>query len=106
MPVRGPVAIFNDCPTKVVTGFFFGGMVGTSFGILFGTFEAVRYRMGFVDGLKFVGRSSAASAIGFAVFMGVGSAIRCEGRQPEEKLRQYPYWQQREQNLAAQDGSR
>mmetsp|Transcript_15863 Transcript_15863/g.26224 ORF Transcript_15863/g.26224 Transcript_15863/m.26224 type:complete len:109 (+) Transcript_15863:32-358(+) len=68
----------EGCAVKALTGIAFGGMVGASFGFLFGTFEAFRNRFGFGDGVRFIGRSMGASAMGFSVFMGVGAFIRCE----------------------------
>ena len=53
------------------TGFAFGGVIGASFGSLFGVFAAWQYRS-----LSLIPAMALSSGCSFGFFMGIGQVIR------------------------------
>mmetsp|Transcript_1042 Transcript_1042/g.1989 ORF Transcript_1042/g.1989 Transcript_1042/m.1989 type:complete len:109 (-) Transcript_1042:485-811(-) len=69
----------SDCPQRVALGGVLGASVGASFGTMIGLWECLKAWPGTRQALFIITRYAGASALGFGVFMGVGSFIRqCE----------------------------
>ncbi|MCO5577286.1 hypothetical protein L7F22_058511 [Adiantum nelumboides] len=67
----------RDCATRVVAGVAMGGAVGGAIGAVYGTYEAVRYKIPGVLKLRHVGQTTLGSAALFGLFLGAGSLIHC-----------------------------
>jgi len=71
----------DSCIQKVQTGAKLGAMVGSCFGLMYGTYEASQFRgipMAQRAGLAL--RAGAGGAVAFSFFLAVGTAIRGCGR--------------------------
>lgn len=66
-----------SCFDRIKFGMMIGGAVGLSVGAIFGTGAGIRYGLRGRELLTNLGKVMLQSGGTFAVFMGVGSAIRC-----------------------------
>ncbi|GJQ12755.1 hypothetical protein GpartN1_g6371.t1 [Galdieria partita] len=67
----------RDCMRKIQMGALLGSMVGGSFGLLYGGFEAFRHKG--LTGPQRIGlalRSTVGAGIAFGFFLAVGTGIR------------------------------
>uniref|UniRef100_A0A7N0ZUE2 Reactive oxygen species modulator 1 n=1 Tax=Kalanchoe fedtschenkoi TaxID=63787 RepID=A0A7N0ZUE2_KALFE len=67
----------NECLVRVASGFALGAAVGGSAGAIYGTFEAIRYRVPGLLKIRYVGQTTVKTAAMFGLFLGAGSLIRC-----------------------------
>ncbi|CAN6557568.1 unnamed protein product [Malus baccata var. baccata] len=64
----------NSCLTRVATGAVIGGAIG---GSVYGTYEALRFKVpGFLK-IRHIGQRTVSSAALFGLFLGAGSLIHC-----------------------------
>ncbi|KAH9741629.1 reactive oxygen species modulator 1 [Citrus sinensis] len=77
----------TSCLARVTTGVAVGGAVGGAVGAVYGTYEAIRYKVCIccdselrVPGLlkiRYIGQTTLGSAAIFGLFLGAGSLIHC-----------------------------
>ncbi|CAM8972921.1 hypothetical protein QQ045_029643 [Rhodiola kirilowii] len=67
----------NDCLVRVASGVALGGAIGGSVGAIYGTYEAIRYRVPGLLKIRYVGQTTVKSAAVFGLFLGAGSLIHC-----------------------------
>ncbi|XP_057953624.1 uncharacterized protein LOC131147958 [Malania oleifera] len=67
----------DSCLARVTAGVAVGGAVGGAVGAVYGTYEAVRYKVpGFLK-IRYIGQTTLGSAAIFGLFLGAGSLIHC-----------------------------
>ncbi|KAL6284633.1 hypothetical protein ACE6H2_015562 [Prunus campanulata] len=75
----------NSCLTRVATGAAIGGAIGGAVviflcvcpGSVYGTYEAIRFKMPGLLKIRHVGQTTLSSAALFGLFLGAGSLIHC-----------------------------
>nr|XP_043632894.1 reactive oxygen species modulator 1 [Erigeron canadensis] len=67
----------DGCLAKVTAGVAVGGAVGGAAGAVYGTFEAIRYRIPGLMKIRHIGQTTLRSAGIFGLFLGAGSLIHC-----------------------------
>lgn len=67
----------DGCLTRVATGVAVGGAVGGAVGAVYGTYEAIRYKVPGLLKIRYIGQTTLGSAAIFGLFLGAGSLIHC-----------------------------
>ncbi|XP_027930998.1 reactive oxygen species modulator 1 [Vigna unguiculata] len=67
----------DSCLTRVVAGAAMGGAVGGAVGAVYGTYEAIRYKVPGLMKIRHIGQTTLGSAAIFGLFLGAGSLIHC-----------------------------
>lgn len=70
----------SQCASRVKYGAFLGGVVGCSFGTVYGTYEAFANEVPGMLKIRYIGRSAVGSAAVFGVMLGAGSLLQCGRR--------------------------
>ncbi|KAG0452813.1 hypothetical protein HPP92_025477 [Vanilla planifolia] len=67
----------DSCLARVAAGAAVGAAVGGAVGAVYGTFEAVRYKVPGLLKIRHIGQTTLGSAAVFGLFLGAGSLIHC-----------------------------
>uniref|UniRef100_A0A7N1A8B9 Reactive oxygen species modulator 1 n=1 Tax=Kalanchoe fedtschenkoi TaxID=63787 RepID=A0A7N1A8B9_KALFE len=67
----------NECLVRVASGVALGAALGGSVGAIFGTYEAIRYRVPGLLKIRYVGQTTVKCGAMFGLFLGAGSLIHC-----------------------------
>ncbi|KAH7434834.1 hypothetical protein KP509_06G037100 [Ceratopteris richardii] len=67
----------DSCTTRVAVGAAMGGAVGGAVGAVYGTYEAVRYKIPGAMKIRHIGQTTLGSAAFFGLFLAAGSLIHC-----------------------------
>ncbi|KAK3205350.1 hypothetical protein Dsin_019396 [Dipteronia sinensis] len=67
----------RSCLARVITGVAVGGAVGGAVGAVYGTYEAIRYKVPGLLKIRYIGQTTLGSAAVFGLFLGAGSLIHC-----------------------------
>ncbi|GAA0172302.1 hypothetical protein Leryth_008530 [Lithospermum erythrorhizon] len=67
----------DSCMARVAAGVAVGGAVGGAVGAVYGTYEAIRYRVPGLLKIRHIGKTTLGSAGIFGLFLGAGSLIHC-----------------------------
>nr|GLL49738.1 reactive oxygen species modulator 1 [Ipomoea trifida] len=67
----------SSCLARVAAGVAVGGAVGGAVGDVWGTVEAIRYKVPGLLKIRHIGRTIVGSAAIFGLFLGAGSLIHC-----------------------------
>ncbi|KAL1061366.1 hypothetical protein V6Z11_D13G004800 [Gossypium hirsutum] len=73
----------DSCLARVTAGVAVGGAVGGAVGAIYGTYEAIRYKVPgllkirYSDFNRYIGQTTLGSAAIFGLFLGAGSLIHC-----------------------------
>ena len=70
----------DHCAQRVKYGAFLGGVVGCSFGTVYGTYEAFANQVPGMLKIRHIGRNAVGSAAVFGVMLGAGSLLQCGRR--------------------------
>jgi len=57
-----------------------GGALGASIGAMYGTYEAIRYKVPGLYKIRYIGQTTVSSAAVFGLFLGAGSLLHCGRR--------------------------
>ncbi|PKA52436.1 hypothetical protein AXF42_Ash020397 [Apostasia shenzhenica] len=68
---------WDSCMARVATGAAVGGAVGGAVGAVYGTYEAIRYKVPGLLKIRHIGQTTLGSAAVFGLFLGAGSLIHC-----------------------------
>ncbi|KAG2272495.1 hypothetical protein Bca52824_067050 [Brassica carinata] len=66
-----------SCLTKITAEVAVGGAVGGAVGAVYGTYEAIRFRVPGLMKIRYIGQTTLGSAAIFGLFLGAGSLIHC-----------------------------
>ncbi|KAI8573261.1 hypothetical protein RHMOL_Rhmol01G0264800 [Rhododendron molle] len=67
----------DGCLARVTAGVAVGGAVGGAVGAVYGTYEAIRYKVPGLLKIRYIGQTTLGSAAIFGLFLGAGSLIHC-----------------------------
>ncbi|XP_074343553.1 uncharacterized protein LOC141682756 [Apium graveolens] len=67
----------DSCLARITAGVAVGGAFGGAVRAVYGTYEAVRYRVPGLLKIRHIGQTTLGSAAVFGLFVGAGSLIRC-----------------------------
>ncbi|XP_018488946.1 uncharacterized protein LOC108859539 [Raphanus sativus] len=67
----------DSCLTRIVAGAAIGGAVGGAVGAVYGTYEAIRFKVPGLMKIRYIGQTTMGSAAIFGLFLGAGSLIHC-----------------------------
>ncbi|KAK2634838.1 hypothetical protein Ddye_029630 [Dipteronia dyeriana] len=67
----------DSCLARVTAGAAVGGAVGGAVGAVYGTYEAIRYKVPGLMKIRYIGQTTVGSAAIFGLFLGAGSLIHC-----------------------------
>ncbi|KAJ0244312.1 hypothetical protein HA466_0189670 [Hirschfeldia incana] len=67
----------TSCLSRIAAGTAMGGALGGAVGAVYGTYEAIRFRVPGLMKIRYVGQTTMGSAAIFGLFLGVGSLIHC-----------------------------
>ncbi|KAK7386987.1 hypothetical protein VNO78_27415 [Psophocarpus tetragonolobus] len=67
----------DSCLARVTAGAAMGGAVGGAVGAVYGTYEAIRYKVPGLLKIRHIGQTTLGSAAIFGLFLGAGSLIHC-----------------------------
>ncbi|KAJ7965007.1 reactive oxygen species modulator 1 [Quillaja saponaria] len=67
----------DSCLARITAGVAVGGAVGGAVGAVYGTYEAVRYKVPGLLKIRHIGQMTLGSAAIFGLFLGAGSLIHC-----------------------------
>ncbi|CAA2986721.1 reactive oxygen species modulator 1-like [Olea europaea var. sylvestris] len=67
----------DSCMARVTAGVAVGGAVGGAVGAVYGTYEAIRYKVPGLLKIRYIGKTTLGSAAVFGLFLGAGSLIHC-----------------------------
>ncbi|KAL1832145.1 hypothetical protein DCAR_0102159 [Daucus carota subsp. sativus] len=67
----------DSCLARITAGVAVGGAVGGAVGAVYGTYEAVRYKVPGLLKIRHIGQTTLGSAAVFGLFLGAGSLIHC-----------------------------
>ncbi|XP_020581038.1 reactive oxygen species modulator 1 isoform X4 [Phalaenopsis equestris] len=67
----------DSCMARIAAGAAVGGAVGGAVGAVYGTYEAIRYKVPGLLKIRHIGRTTLGSAAVFGLFLGAGSLIHC-----------------------------
>ncbi|KAK1301264.1 hypothetical protein QJS10_CPA01g02020 [Acorus calamus] len=67
----------DSCLRRVALGATLGASIGGAVGAVYGTYEAVRYRVPGLMKIRYIGQTTVGSAAIFGLFLGAGSLIHC-----------------------------
>lgn len=62
---------------RVTAGVAVGGAVGGAVGAVYGTYEAIRFKVPGLLKIRYIGQTTLGSAAIFGLFLGAGSLIHC-----------------------------
>lgn len=62
------------------TGAAVGGALGASIGAMYGTYEAIKYKVPGLYKIRYIGQTTVSSAAVFGLFLGAGSLLHCGRR--------------------------
>ncbi|KAH8498751.1 hypothetical protein H0E87_017616 [Populus deltoides] len=74
---RNPEMARDSCLARVTAGVAVGGAIGGAVGAVYGTYEAVRYKVPGLLKIRYIGQTTLGSAAIFGLFLGAGSLIHC-----------------------------
>ncbi|KAI3987631.1 hypothetical protein MKX01_007097 [Papaver californicum] len=67
----------DGCMARVATGVAVRDDVGGAVGAVYGTYEAIRYKVPGLLKIRYIGQTTLGSAAIFGLFLGAGSLIHC-----------------------------
>ncbi|XP_031287673.1 reactive oxygen species modulator 1-like [Pistacia vera] len=67
----------DSCLARVGAGVAVGGAVGGAVGAVYGTYEALRYKVPGLLKIRYIEQTTLGSAAIFGLFLGAGSLIHC-----------------------------
>ncbi|KAL9662337.1 hypothetical protein QQ045_027170 [Rhodiola kirilowii] len=67
----------RDCLVRVTSGVAIGGALGGAVGAVYGTYEAIRYKVPGLMKIRYIGQTTLGSAAVFGLFLGAGSLLHC-----------------------------
>eukprot|EP00898_Chlorokybus_atmophyticus_P001388 jgi/Chlat1/224/Chrsp1S03131 len=67
----------DRCMKTVMRGAALGAGIGGAIGVMYGSFEAFRYKVPGLFKLRYIGQQTLGTAAAFSVLLGAGSIIRC-----------------------------
>ncbi|XP_039136832.1 reactive oxygen species modulator 1 [Dioscorea cayenensis subsp. rotundata] len=67
----------DGCLTRIVAGVAIGGAVGSAAGAVYGTYEAIRFKVPGLLKIRHIGQKTLGGAAVFGLFLGAGSLIHC-----------------------------
>ncbi|XP_043725391.1 reactive oxygen species modulator 1-like [Telopea speciosissima] len=67
----------DSCLARVTTGVAVGGAAGGAVGAIYGTYEAIMYKVPGLLKIRYIGQTTFGSAAVFGLFLGAGSLIHC-----------------------------
>lgn len=70
----------QQCVNRIGTGAAVGGALGASIGAMYGTYEAIRYKVPGLYKIRYIGQTTLSSAAVFGLFLGAGSLLHCGRR--------------------------
>ncbi|KAI9114733.1 hypothetical protein K1719_014431 [Acacia pycnantha] len=79
----------DSCLARVAAGIAVGGAVGGAVGAVYGTYEAIRYKVPGVLKIRHIGQTTLGSAAVFGLFLGAGSLIHCGKPSISERRRNF-----------------
>ncbi|XP_010313581.2 uncharacterized protein [Solanum lycopersicum] len=65
----------DSCLARVTAGVAIGGAVGGAVGVVYGTYDAVRFKVPGLLKIRYIGQTTLGSATIFGLFLGAGSLI-------------------------------
>ncbi|GAB2287073.1 hypothetical protein Dimus_021458 [Dionaea muscipula] len=67
----------DSCLARVTAGVALGGAIGGAVGAVFGTYEAIKYKVPGLLKIRHIGQTTVGSAAIFGLFLGAGTLIQC-----------------------------
>ncbi|KAG2318142.1 hypothetical protein Bca52824_021264 [Brassica carinata] len=67
----------TSCLSRIAAGAAVGGALGGAVGAVYGTYEAIRFRVPGLLKIRYIGQTTMGSAAIFGLFLGAGSLIHC-----------------------------
>uniref|UniRef100_A0A0D9XKY2 Reactive oxygen species modulator 1 n=1 Tax=Leersia perrieri TaxID=77586 RepID=A0A0D9XKY2_9ORYZ len=65
----------DSCLARVGAGVAIGGAVGGAVGAVYGTYEAIRYKVPGLLKIRYIGQTTLGSAAVFGLFLGAGRPV-------------------------------
>ncbi|KAI4305934.1 hypothetical protein L6164_029260 [Bauhinia variegata] len=67
----------DSCLAKVTASAALGGAIGGAVGAVYGTYEAIRYKVPGLLKIRHIGQTTLASSAVFGLFLAAGGLIHC-----------------------------